>query len=108
MKILATLVSFVIINSAYAEGEITSAADICLRSATSWVINSEANQTKTAPEKIKGSEKRSLGSGANLYLMSVFVEGPQTGENTHWEVVGEFNLKKDSCKILLGRRYWAH
>lgn len=99
--------SLSIFNCAYASDETTS-ADICLSSARDWVLKSEAKQTKTKLEKIKDSEKHSLGSGANLYLMSVFVEGPNTGDNTHWEVVGEFNLRSNSCKILMGRRYWAH
>lgn len=96
------------ISSLQAKDTPLSAAEICLKSANAWALKSEAKHTKTKPEQIKITVKKSLGSGASLYLMSVFVEGPKTGDNTHWEIVGEFKLKTDSCKILLGRRYWAH
>jgi hypothetical protein len=85
-----------------------SAAEICLKTATAWAVKSEAKHSKSKFDQIKIGEKKSNGSGASLYLMSVFVEGPKTGDNTHWEIVGEYRLKTDSCKILLGRRYWAH
>jgi hypothetical protein len=31
------------------------------------------------------------------------VEGPNTGDNAHWEIVGEFNLKNSTCKVLIGK-----
>lgn len=97
------------LNFIYAKEVVNqSAADICMESASRWVIKSEAKQSKVKQVKIQVTEKRSLGSGANLYLMSLFVEGPNIGDNIHWEVVGEFLIKNESCKILLGKRYWAH
>lgn len=104
MKIFTILLSFMVFNFAYAGG----AADTCMKSATTWALKSEAKKTGVKIEKIKVIENRSLGNGANLYLMSLFVEGPKTGDNTHWEIAGEFELETSSCKILVGRRYWAH
>ena len=60
MKIFTLLFSLSVFNYAYALDETTS-ADICLNSASEWVLKSEAKQTKTKLEKIKDSEKYSLG-----------------------------------------------
>ncbi len=108
MKVTLFLLTLFGFNCAHAETKTASAADICSEAASSWALKSEAKQTKSKAEKIKDIERQALGNGANLYLMSIFVEGPNTGDNTHWEIVGEFNPKNSSCKVLLGKRYWAH
>lgn len=108
MKFAIAFLAFTILSYAYAKIESVSANDICIKASGAWVRNAEAEHTASKKERIQDLEKRSLGSGAHLYLMSIFVDGPKTGDNTHWEVVGEFELKSNSCKILLGRRYWAH
>lgn len=104
MKTLLFLGLILFANHSYPE----DAKNLCLKSAKSWVLNSESKKTKTKIELIKDTENNSLGNGANLFLISIFVTGPKTGDNTHWEVVGEFDYAKDSCKILVGRRYWTH
>ncbi|MCB0415165.1 MAG: hypothetical protein KDD50_12575 [Bdellovibrionales bacterium] len=81
---------------------------VCLEASQKWVKKTEAKETKVAMNKIKVSESKILGSGALLVLTHLFVDGPNTGENTHWEVVGEFDYKRALCKILTGKRHWPH
>ncbi len=108
MKYVIPIFLIVFCKFSYAKNETKTAADICLKSATTWAIKTEAKKTGAKVDQIKTSEAKSLGSGANLYLASVFVDGPKTGENTHWEIVGEFNFNKHTCEILVGKSYWAH
>jgi hypothetical protein len=108
MKLAIIFCVFACALSSYAETATSPAGDVCLKSAKSWVIKSESKKTATKVDQIKNLEIKLQGNGANLYLVTMFVEGPKTGDNTHWEVVGEFNYDKNICRIILGRRYWAH
>lgn len=102
------LFCFFVFNFSFAQNKVISASEICVKAASDWALKSEAKQTKTNIKKIKDVENKSLGGGTMLYLTSVFVEGPNTGDNTHWEIVGEYKIETASCKVLLGRRHWQH
>lgn len=108
MKTMTFFISLLITSISLAQNVTSSADEACKKSAKSWILDSESKKTGAKRDLINDSEIKLLGNGANLYLLTMFVTGPKTGDNTHWEVVGEFNYDSKSCKILLGRRYWAH
>lgn len=82
--------------------------DECLKEARAWVINEESKHIQLKPKDIKIAEEKVNGSASLLALLSLFVDSPKTGDNTHWEVVGEYNYKAESCRIVFGRRHWQH
>jgi hypothetical protein len=85
------------------------AGAICLATMKTDVTNWEAEEVKVPQQEVKISETRLLGHGAGTFLMSFFVDSPRTADNTHWEVVGEFNLQggTGTCKSVYRRRFEA-
>lgn len=91
----------------FAEERADPAHQACLESCRISAIQLEAKEAKLPPQRIKVSQTRLLGSGAGLFLCSTFVESPNTADNVHWEIVGEFNYKSGTCKTALSRRFEA-
>lgn len=81
---------------------------LCEKVAKDSILKEEAKSSKTKVNKISLSNFKLIGNGSMLYLYSGFVDGPNTGENTHWEVVVSFDAKQGICTTATSRRYWAH
>lgn len=123
-NILSSLLSALLISfsfSAFAEEKVVETADkvsekvlvqnpavpICRGASENRARQLEATWTKSTFKDISTGEVRYHGSGTGLFLFSVFVKSPKTGDNTHWETVAEFNYKTNTCKVIASRHFEA-